>query len=164
MGLESLRLLTLTHWDYSGKVASGELIVHRDHADDLVGVFRELFDAGFEIERMQLVDAYDADDDISMAANNTSAFNCREVAWKPGVWSHHAFGGAIDINPLVNPYVSTTQVLPPGGTLFVDRTIETQGGIYPGDAVTRAFADIGWGWGGDWAPAKDWQHFSASGR
>lgn len=163
VGLEQLRLITLRHWNYTGAAATGELVVHEDFAQAMVTVFEALFDARFPIERMELVDVYAGDDDLSMAANNTSAFNCREVAWKPGVWSNHALGTAIDINPLVNPYVSDTRVLPPEGAPFADRSVEALGGIYPGDVVTEAFTDIGWIWGGTWSSAKDWQHFSASG-
>jgi hypothetical protein len=163
VGLQGLRLLTLSHWNFAGDAATGELVVAAGAAQDIVGVFEALFDARFPIERMELVDAYAGDDDLSMAANNTSAFNCREVAWKPGVWSNHAFGTAIDVNPLVNPYVSTSLTLPPEGAAFVDRTSPTVGGLYPGDMAIAAFADIGWVWGGTWSSAKDWQHFSASG-
>ena len=141
----------------------GQLIIHQDHASDMVQVFSRLFDAQFPIERMQLVDVFQGDDDLSMAANNTSAFNCREIAARPGTWSNHAFGEAIDINPLVNPLVSGNGVFPPGGAAFTDRSVQVQGGIYPGDVVTQAFAEIGWGWGGDWVNSKDWQHFSATG-
>lgn len=163
VGLDELRYLTVTHWNFDGRAATGELIVRADFAEPMVGVFRTLYENGFPIQQMQLVDLYEGDDDRSMSANNTSAFNCREVAWKPGVWSNHALGTAIDINPLVNPYVSNTRVLPPEGSIYIDRTVETLGGIYAGDVVTEAFSSIGWGWGGTWSSAKDWQHFSASG-
>jgi len=163
VGLDELRLLTLSHWNFDGRSTTGELIVRADAAELLVSVFRTLYEGYFPIERMELVDVYSGDDNLSMAANNTSAFNCREVAWKPGVWSNHALGAAIDINPLVNPYVSNTQILPPEGAPFADRSTPTLGGIYAGDLVTQAFGNIGWGWGGTWSTAKDWQHFSASG-
>ena len=99
-----------------------------------------------------------------MRANNTSAFNCREIDGRPGVWSQHAFGGAVDINPLVNPWVRGGRVDPPEGAPFVDRDASVAGLIVAGDAVTDAFADVGWGWGGDWANALDYQHFSHNGR
>jgi hypothetical protein len=162
--LVSLRHLTLRHWDGVGGARDGELVVHADHADAVVSVFAELFAAGFPIARMQLVDDYGGDDQASMRANNTSAFNCREVAGRPGVLSNHALGTAIDINPLVNPWVNGRTVDPPEGAPYADRSQRVPGGIYPGDVVTRAFARIGWGWGGDWPSSKDWQHFSASGR
>jgi len=164
VGLEDLRYVTVTHWDFAGEAATGELVVHADHAESIITVMERLFEIGFPIERMELIDEFDGDDDRSMAANNTSAFNCREVAWRPGVWSNHALGEAIDINPLINPYVSDDRVLPPEGIDFTDRTIRVPGGIYADDDVVQAFAAIGWGWGGDWPGAKDWQHFSASGR
>lgn len=164
MGLSDLRLITATHWNYSGQVASGELIVHADHAEDVVQVLSRLFDAQFPIERMELVDNFQGDDNLSMEANNTSAFNCREIASSPGRWSQHAFGAAIDINPVANPYLRGDMVLPPAGVNAIDRSVQVQGGVYAGDVVTQAFAEIGWGWGGEWNTVKDWQHFSASGR
>lgn len=163
VGLNELRYLTVTHWNFAGKPTTGELVVRQDAAQAMVTVFEQLYAARFPIERMELVDTYGGDDNLSMAANNTSAFNCREVAWKPGVWSNHAFGTAIDINPLINPYVSGTQVFPPEGQVFADRSVEALGGIYPESALVNAFASVGWGWGGDWNSAKDYQHFSASG-
>ncbi len=164
VGLDGLRHIELSHWNYDGRVSTGELIVAEPVADDIVEVFAALFADGFPIERMELVDVYDSDDDLSMAANNTSAFNCREVAWRPGVWSNHAFGQAIDINPLVNPYVSSTRLLPPEGAAYADRSIEAPGLIRADDVVVQAFTSIGWGWGGAWQSAKDYQHFSSTGR
>ena len=162
--LSELRFVTLSHWNFAGEATTGELAVRRDFAEAMVQVFERLYDARFPIQQMQLVDVFSGNDNLSMTANNTSAFNCREVAFRPGVWSNHALGTAIDVNPLVNPYVSDTLVLPPEGSPFADRSVEALGGIYPGGVVVQAFADVGWGWGGDWVSAKDWQHFSASGR
>jgi hypothetical protein len=164
VALASLRYVTVRHWGTDAQVHDGELVVHADHAEAVTTVFGELFDARFPIERMRLVDDYGGDDQASMRANNTSAFNCREVAGRPGVLSNHALGTAIDINPLVNPWVSGSRVDPPEGAPYADRSALPPGGIAPGDVVTRAFARIGWGWGGDWPDSKDWQHFSASGR
>ncbi len=161
--LTDLALITMPHWNYDGDIQEGELVVSAAHAEDVAAAFGRLYDARFPIQRMEIVDVYGGDDNASMAANNTSAFNCREVAWRPGVWSNHALGQAIDINPLVNPYVKGDTILPPEGAAFADRSVEATGGIYPDDIVVRAFVDIGWGWGGDWSSAKDWQHFSASG-
>jgi len=159
--LDDLRLIEVSHFTFDGEVTNGELVIHKDAAEDIVGVFDLLFAEAFPIERMELVDVYSADDDASMAANNTSAFNCREVAWQPGVWSNHAYGKAIDINPLVNPYVSSTQLLPPEGAEYADRSVRVVGGIYAGDPIVDAFAEIGWTWGGTWSNAKDWQHFDS---
>ena len=162
--VEDLRRLELTHWDNEGNVVEGALVVHADHADDVVAVFARLFEAGFPIQSLRPVEEFGADDNASMGANNSSGFNCREIDGRPGVWSQHAFGGAIDINPLVNPWVRGSLVDPPGGEPYVDRTVEAPGLIVAGDVVTRAFADIGWIWGGDWTSTVDYQHFSHNGR
>lgn len=162
VGLEDLRHLTLTHHTPDGDVATGELVVHADVADDVVTAFRRLFELGFPIERMELVDAYDADDQASMRANNTSGFNCRYVAGTTKL-SQHGLGRAVDVNPLVNPYVKGSTVDPPEGAPYADRSKDHKGMIRAGDAVVTAFAARGWGWGGYWSSGKDYQHFSASG-
>ncbi len=161
--LEDLRLLSVTYWGFDAAAHQGRLVVHADHAEHLVGVMRILYDEQFPIERMELVDVYEGDDDASIAANNTSAFNCREVSRRPGVWSQHAFGTAIDINPVQNPYILRNgTVLPPGA--ITDRAAPIPGLIGPDGIVVEAFAGIGWGWGGSWDGVLDYQHFSASGR
>lgn len=164
VGLDDLRLLTVTYWNDDGGRSTGELIVAASWADDIADVFGDLYEARFPIHRMELVDTYGGDDLASMRANNTSGFNCREVANRPGVWSNHAYGEAIDINPLVNPYVSGSFVDPPEGAAYVDRDQQVVGMIQPGDAVVVAFTEIGWIWGGTWSGLKDYQHFSANGR
>jgi hypothetical protein len=165
VGLEDLRLLTLLHYGFDGRVHTGELVVHRDVARDVVRVFRALFEAKFPIQRMRLIDVYQGDDDRSMAADNTSGFNCRYATGHPGVWSEHSYGRAVDINPLLNPYVSRDgTVLPDEGRPFADRSRVDPGMIHDGDTVVGAFAAIGWGWGGGWTSFRDYQHFSESGR
>ncbi|MEX2274724.1 MAG: M15 family metallopeptidase [Actinomycetota bacterium] len=162
--IEDLRTIGLTHWDFSGQVREGTIVVHESVADDVVSVFRALFDAAFPLERLGPIDAFDGDDDRSMAANNSCGFNGREIALTPGVWSQHASGLAIDLNPVQNPYVRRDgSVLPETGHRYLDRTQQEPGMIQPNDAVVRAFSAIGWGWGGDWEPNKDYQHFSANG-
>jgi hypothetical protein len=161
--LEALRLVTLDHWGYDGMEHRGELVVHADHAEPIVGVFRALFDARFPIERVQLVDAYGGDDFASTAANNTAGFNCRSVVGRPGSWSEHAYGRAIDVNPLVNPYLGEPRLNDPRLAPYLDRSIDVPGMIRAGDMVVTAFAAAGWQWGGTW-PTPDYQHFSASGR
>jgi hypothetical protein len=162
--IEDLRVLSLDHWGFDGRVHRGEMVVHRDVARDVVAVFRQLFDDNFPVRRMRLVDDYGGDDDRSMAADNTSGFNCRPVTGGSS-WSEHAYGRAIDVNPLENPYVSATgTVEPPAGAPFADRSRRATGMIHAGDAVVQAFASVGWGWGGRWASPKDYQHFSATGR
>jgi hypothetical protein len=159
-----LRLLRVDYWGFDKRVHQGELIVHRDHARRILAVLGELFRARYPIQRLQLVDAYRADDDRSMAANNTSAFNCRRVSGSPR-WSEHAFGRAIDVNPLRNPYVTRGgRVSPPGGRPYASRARRAAGMIHADDAVVRAFAAAGWRWGGSWSGSKDYQHFSSTGR
>lgn len=159
VGADELRRLELAHWDMDGQVATGALIVAAEVTDDLVGVFEVLFDLGFPIERMVPVDQYGADDEASMAANNTSAFNCRAVTGGSS-WSQHSYGWAIDINPVQNPYVRGL-VLPPAGDEFLDREDPRPGMVT--QEVVDAFAAIGWSWGGDWS-SPDYQHFSLTGR
>ncbi len=163
VALSDLRYVLVSHWDSAGEVRIGELVVAAAWAEELVQVFGDLFEAGFPIQQMRLIDDFAGSDPASMVANNTSAFNCREVAYRPGVWSNHASGTAIDVNPRVNPYVDGDFIDPPEGAPYIDRSVEVAGGIYPGDAVTQAFGAIGWEWGGDWSGAADYQHFSAAG-
>jgi len=158
--LEDLSYVELSFWGYDGKVHQGELVVHERVAAQVVQMFGELFAAKFPIEKMRRVDHYEGSDDKSMADNNTSAFNCRKVAGRPGAYSRHAFGLAIDINPLTNPYVTPKgEVSPPEGQRYKDRTLKVPGLIVAGDACHKAFARRGWIWGGAWRRAKDYQHF-----
>jgi hypothetical protein len=161
--ISDLRLVTLTYWGFDGQPHDGQLIVNRDAVRPVVRAMRSLYDARFPIRRMVLVDHYGADDKRSMAADNTSAFNCRLVEHSAS-WSQHAFGRAIDVNPLENPYVVGKEVLPPAGRVFTDRSLRRTGMIHAGDAIVRAFAAVGWRWGGSWTSSKDYQHFSANGR
>lgn len=161
--LRDLRLLRLTHRRFDGKVGTGRLIVHRDVARDVVTVFRRLYAAGFPIRRMVLIDTYGASDFRSIEADNTSAFNCRYVDGTTH-WSEHAYGRALDVNPIENPYVSGGRTSHPSSTQFVDRSQRLPGLAYEGGVLVRAFDAIGWGWGGRWGSVKDYQHFSASGR
>jgi D-alanyl-D-alanine carboxypeptidase/Putative peptidoglycan binding domain len=156
--ISDLRLITLNHWGFDGEVHAGELVVHADVADDVVGVFATLFDVGYPIRRMERIEHYGGDDDASMAADNTSAFNCRPITGG-GAFSVHSWGKAIDINPVENPYVRGDTVLPEEGRPFVDRSSSRPGVIVDGDVVTEAFAAIGFVWGGDWTRLKDYQHF-----
>ena len=163
VGLRDLRLLTMSHWGFDGRVRAGRLIVHRDAARELVSVFRELYAARFPIRRMVPVDAYGASDFRSIEADNTSAFNCRYVEGTTR-WSNHAYGTAIDVNPIENPYVSGGRTSHPASGPYLDRAHRRPGMAFEGGALVRAFDRIGWGWGGRWTSVKDYQHFSASGR
>lgn len=167
---EDLRLLTLPYRDFSGTAKLGRLIVHRRVAADVRDVFVQVFkDKSFAIARMDLVDAFNGDDDASMAANNTSAYNCRKAAGSKRL-SSHAQGIAIDVNPLINPFVWKKGTSPSGGAAWDTPTErKAAAGQQPGlitadSAITRAFKAKGWGWGGDWKSSRDYQHFSADGR
>ena len=160
--LADLRYVTVTYVDFDGAAHQGELVVHADQAAGIVDVFRALFAAGYPIRSMRLVDDFGADDDASMAADNTSAFNCRAITGGTA-WSEHAYGRAIDVNPVENPYVRGGRAAPPAGAEFVERTA-APGVILPDDAVVRAFAAAGWRWGGYWDDPIDYQHFSTTGR
>lgn len=159
--LESLRYITLSHWGFDGAVHAGELVVNADAVDALRQAFSSLFDQRFPIRSMRLVDDFGGDDDRSMAADNTSAFNCRRVAGSSR-WSQHAFGRAVDINPVENPYLHGRVVDPPNAALFVDRTEVRPGMLVEGSPAVAAFTDLGWGWGGAWG-RPDYQHVSQSG-
>lgn len=159
-----LRRVTLTHLGFDARPHRGELIVHQELVPQVIAIFARLYRLDFPIEKMRPAAHYrGGDDELSMADNNTSAFNCRRVAGA-STWSEHSYGRAIDINPVQNPYVKGASVDPPAGQDWTDRTSVTPGMIVDGDAVVRAFRDVGWKWGGHWHSAKDYQHFSVSGR
>jgi hypothetical protein len=163
VGAEDLRLLTIRYHGFDGQVKTGYLIVGARWAEPVLEVFGRLFDAGFPIEKMVPTSEYGGDDDASMADYNTSGFNCRTVSGTSR-WSEHAYGRAIDINPLINPFVNVGSVQPPAGEAYLERDPTTAGLITDGDVVVEAFASIGWGWGGHWRTAQDYQHFSSTGR
>ena len=163
VSLEELRLLRVSFWGFDGKAHTGSIVVDGAWADDLRTVFQKLYDARFPIRSMNLIDDYAASDDRSMAADNTSAFNGRHVNGTT-VWSMHAFGLAIDINPIENPWVHGDDVSPSAGRSYIDRSLNAPGMIHSWDVVVRAFASIGWEWGGNWKGSKDYQHFSSNGR
>lgn len=163
VGFGDLRLLTITRWGFDGRPHKGRLIVNRNFVGPVLDAMHSLYRLRFPIRRMRLVDAYGADDHRSMAADNTSAFNCRFVAGTSS-WSQHAYGRAIDINPIENPYVTASgHVSPPGGAPFMNRSRRAPGLIHRHGPVVAAFSTVGWGWGGAWPWPKDYQHFSATG-
>lgn len=158
---EDLSLLTLTYWDFDGNAITGPLVINTTVVDDVIAAFAGLFEIGFPIERLALVDEYDGDDKAAMRANVTSGFNCRYVDGTER-WSNHAFGLAIDINPLINPWAREGNVLPIEGTRYADRENPIPGMINVGDRAVTIFADLGWSWGGVWQSA-DYMHFSQPG-
>ncbi|MCW2739195.1 CapA family protein [Nocardioides sp.] len=164
--LSDLRHLTMTYRGFGGLARTGEMVVHRRFARDVTEVFERLYDVGYPIARMRLVDHYGGGDDASMADNNTSGFNCRRVAGQQS-WSDHAYGAAIDINPVQNPYVRPGSIDPPAGRRFagIDRGRSAPvplGVIRQDDLLVREFARIGWQWGGYWVTSKDYQHVAAA--
>ena len=170
--LEDLRRLTVTHWTFDGTTDVGTLIVHRDVADGLAGVFRRLFEQGFAIRQMVPVHTFGgtgnpedgADDYASIEADNTSAFNCRQRTGG-GEFSQHSYGTALDLNPLENPYVTATGTTSHSKSEpYLDRSEDGQGVISSGGGVEAAFAKAGWQWGGNWSGVIDYQHFSVNGR
>lgn len=157
-----LRYLQILHYNIEGEVCEGELICHHSIAEDLLTIFRELYQAAYPIERMVLVDEYDADDEISMKANNTSSFNFRYISGTRRL-SKHSLGLAIDINPLYNPYVrhqrGKTLVSPVEAQAYVDRNQDFPYKIDRNDLCYKLFKAHGFVWGGDWKNSKDYQHF-----
>ena len=156
-----LRYLRVTYYGFDGLAHTGELVVHRTVATPVVGVFRRAYAARFPIYRMRLVDDYRGDDDASMAANNTSAFNCRRTTGGTS-WSQHSYGRALDINPVQNPYVKGSVVEPAAGRGYLTRWPLRKGML--NWTVRDAFADAGWYWGGSWSSLKDYMHFSSNNR
>jgi len=161
--ISDLRLVEVSVWGFDGRAHQGRLILHKSYTSPVVKVLRTLYYKRFPIRRIRLVEAYGSSDDRSMAADNTSAFNCRGVAGS-GAWSEHAYGRAIDINPLENPEIRQGVVSPPGGSRYTNRSKWKKGMIHSGDKVVRAFEAVGWHWGGYWHSLKDYQHFSWNGR
>lgn len=160
---EALRYLRIAHFNAEGRIQLGELVVAKAAAVDFLAVFKELFEAHYRIERMVLIDDYDADDERSMRANNTSAFNFRMVAGTK-VLSNHSLGAAVDLNPLYNPYVKrrrdgTLYVSPEAGRPYADRSKAFPYRLTADDTAVRIFKKHGFTWGGDWKNLKDWQHF-----
>lgn len=157
-----LRYIRVLHMGFDGLTHEGELIVNKAIAEDVVEIFKELYEIGYPIEKMILVDDYDADDLKSMADNNTSAFNYRFVEGT-SKRSVHSDGLAIDINPLYNPYVRTRdgklEVLPENASEYVDRDKDNRYYIRKDDPCYNAFVSRGFTWGGEWKNSKDYQHF-----
>lgn len=160
--LSQLNYIKVLHYGFDGVVHEGELIVNKQIADDIIEIFKELFEAKYPIEKMTLIDEYNADDDISMEDNNTSCFNYREIQGTSTL-SNHSYGMAIDINPLYNPYVKEnskeTIILPKSARSYTDRELDCEYYIKKDDICYNAFIKRGFTWGGDWKSVKDYQHF-----
>lgn len=163
VGLKDLRRMAVSHWDFAGRRRTGVIVVHHDAARAVRAAFRTMYRSRVAIRRMRPIEVYGGSDDRSVAADNTSAFNCRFVGGTRR-WSQHAYGRAIDINPRENPYVVGGRVSDPASRPFIRRRPHRKGMATPGGAMVGAFTRQGWGWGGRWRGVKDYQHFSATGR
>jgi len=165
VGPAQLRRVRLRYVGFDGRAHRGQLIVNARVASDVVSVFATLYRARFPIRRMLPVDAYHGSDARSTAADNTSSFNCR-YAVAPGArhWSMHAYGEAVDVDTVENPYIQGGRVTPANAEPYADRANVRRGMAVEGGVLVRAFARVGWGWGGRWSGSPDYQHFSTNGR
>jgi hypothetical protein len=154
----------LSYWGFDGQTHVGLMVVNAAVTSDVLTIFGTLYREHFAIRQMQPEDAYQGSDPASMAADNTSGFNCRNaVTSGPPQWSVHAYGEAIDVNPLENPYIDGGVVMPTAGTAYVNRAPYRPGMAVPGGQLVEAFASVGWQWGGRWTSSPDYQHFSKTG-
>lgn len=159
---EDLSYVHVLHYDFEGQVQEGELICNQAIAQDLVDIFYELYESQYPIEKIRLIDEYNADDEASMADNNTSCFNYRTVSGRTKL-SNHSYGLAIDINPLYNPYVRTKDgkelISPDNAVPYADRSADFPHKIDKNDLCYKVFMEYGFTWGGAWNSSKDYQHF-----
>lgn len=161
--LDALRYLHVLHKDLSGKTLEGELICNVKIAESLTDIFKKLYAENYPIEKIRLIDEYDADDELSMRDNNSSCFNFRYVSFTNRI-SLHGYGLAVDINPLYNPYIKTVDgkkiIAPDNSADFEDRQKNFPYKIDANDLCCRLFKERGFIWGGDcWDDEKDYQHF-----
>lgn len=159
---EDLRYVYVRHMGFDGEAKDGELVVNKAIADDVLAIFEELYKADYPIEKVRLVDEYDADDEASMSDNNSSAFNFRFISHTTRI-SKHGLGMAVDINTRYNPYVKTVDgklsIEPANGADYVDRSKDFPHKIDHEDLCYKLFKEHGFTWGGDWTHSKDYQHF-----
>lgn len=159
VGPEQLRRVELDHLGFDGQTHRGTLVVHENLVPQVIAIFGQLYRMGYPIERMRTVDHYSrAEDELSMEDNNTSAFNCRGIPGSAN-WSLHAYGRAVDLNPLLNPYLDGADLEPANAARYLDRTRTDPGLLHQDDPAVRAFTDRGWQWGGAWRSPIDYQHF-----
>jgi hypothetical protein len=164
VGLDGLRYVRVSYIGFDGEPHTGELMVAASAVRAMRRAFATLYEARFPIRRMRLVDDYRGDDYASIEADNTSAFNCRRATGSTR-WSDHAYGRAIDVNPIENPYVAADGSTAHRASVpYLKRSRHRRGMAYRGGVLVRAFARVGWGWGGTWSGPVDYQHFSSTGR
>ena len=164
VGPTQLRRVAIRYWGFDSRAHNGTLVVNVSATGAIVTVFGRLYAERFPIRRMQSIDIFRGSDDRSMAADNTSAFNCRyAVASGAKHWSVHAYGEAIDVNPVENPYIEGGVVRPQAGKRYMNRAVARPGMAEPNGVLVSAFRAVGWQWGGRWTSSPDYQHFSATG-
>ena len=164
VGPSRLRRARVTYWGFDRRAHTGAFVANEDAVAALVHVFSRLYAARFPIRRLRPIDAYGGRDERSLAADNTAAFNCRYVVGPgPRRWSTHAYGEAIDVNPVENPYLEGGRVHPRAGRSYLRRSRVRPGMATRGGLLVRSFAAAGWKWGGRWTGSPDYQHFSATG-
>jgi hypothetical protein len=162
VGKDQLRYLTMSFWGFDGKPHTGEMIVNARVAQQVTQVFAKLYHAKFPIEEMRVTTRAELTAAPTGDGNTTGGFVCRPVRGQTA-WSAHATGLAIDLNPFCNPYSRGELVLPELASAYLDRGRARPGMIRAGDVAEKAFAAIGWTWGGTWRSPKDLMHFSATG-
>jgi hypothetical protein len=164
VGPAQLRRVRLRYWGFDRRPRTGALVVNAVAVADLVHVFGRLYAARFPIRRLRPIDVYGGKDERSLEADNTAAFNCRYVIGPgPRRWSVHAYGEAVDVNPVENPYLEGGRVHPRAGRAYLDRSRFRPGMAVRDGLLVRAFAAVGWKWGGRWLGSPDYQHFSSTG-
>lgn len=157
--IKDLAYVRVAYWGFDRKVHTGELIVNRLVIKDIAAIFKKLYQQHFPIESMRLIDGLDKKTRARIAKINTIAFNCRKRISSSGKYSHHSYGGAIDINPRQNPYVKGSRIIPPAGKAFLNRSHYRMGMILKNGDIYKDFIQRGWSWGGDWRYSKDYMHF-----
>ena len=160
VGPELLRRVEVDYVGFDGQTHRGELVVHQDVVADVIAIFEQLYQMDYPIAKMSTVDHYPgAEDELSMEDNNTSAYNCRPLPGSDQP-SLHAYGRAIDVNPLINPFIdSSSDLQPKTAAHYLDRSRTDPGMLHDGDPAVLVFTDRGWRWGGNWRTPKDYQHF-----
>ncbi|MDD5548692.1 MAG: M15 family metallopeptidase, partial [Sulfurovaceae bacterium] len=163
--IEDLRIVNVKYYNFENKIKNGDLIVHKDASSDVVKIFDDLFAIKYPIRQIVPIHNFNSNDFASIEADNTSAFNCRKATGENS-WSKHAYGKAIDINPIENPFIFKD------GHTAHDKSLKFKNRIHknlqdpqdialllPNDEAVKIFAKHGWGWGGSWSGTKDYQHF-----
>jgi hypothetical protein len=165
VGPSQLRRIRLRYVGFDGRPHMGEIIVNQSVVTKVTQIFGRLYGAHFPIRTIRPIDVFHGSDSRSTAADNTSSFNCRyAVAPGPKSWSMHAYGEAVDVNTVENPYIQNGRVTPANAKAYADRANVRPGMAVEGGVLVRAFAAAGWSWGGRWSPSPDYQHFSTNGR